>query len=296
MSSVAVVAHSGKSFGGGLRELRAVLERHGVVDPLWLEVPKSKDAPKAVRRAMEAGTDLLFIWGGDGMVQRCVDALAGTPVPLAIVPAGTGNLLASNLGIPKDIERAVEIGVRGHTRTLDTGVFNGERFAVMAGVGFDALMSRDADGALKQRLGRFAYIVTGAKNLRMPRFDARVQVDGITWFDGKAGCVLMGNVGRILGGVDVFPGAEPDDGQLELGVVTAAGIVQWLRTLARTATGNAAKSPFVETTIAHKVRIELDRKVPVQLDGGHRGTRKRIKVRVETASVVVCVPDDEDVP
>ena len=89
----------------------------------------------------------MFVWGGDGMVQRCVDVLAGSGATLAIVPAGTANLFASNLGIPQDIAAAVEIGLRGRTRTLDVGKLNGERFAVMAGAGLDALMIQDADGA-----------------------------------------------------------------------------------------------------------------------------------------------------
>ena len=115
-----------------------------------------------------------------------------------------------------------------------------------------------------------SYVVTGAKNIRLPRFGARVRIDGATWFDGKAGCVLVGNVGKIFGGVDVFPRAAPDDGRLDVGVVTAKGLTQWLRALARTATGKAERSPFVEITTARKVRIELDRKMPVELDGGVR--------------------------
>ena len=95
----------------------------------------------------------MFAWGGDGMVQRCVDVLAGTEASLAIIPAGTANLFATNLGIPKDIQQAVALGLRGERRRLDVGRFNGERFAVMAGAGFDAAMIRDA-GSLKDRLGR----------------------------------------------------------------------------------------------------------------------------------------------
>ena len=108
MSSVAVVAHAGKSFGGGLLELRRELERQGVADPLWYEVPKSRKAPKQVRRALEDGAELVFVWGGDGMVQRCIDALAGIG-RAARDRARRHRQPASptNLGIPKDIEQAV---------------------------------------------------------------------------------------------------------------------------------------------------------------------------------------------
>ena len=156
MSTVAVVAHAGKTFGGGLLELRRELERQGVSEPLWYEVPKSRKAPKRVREALDEGADLIFVWGGDGMVQRCVDAVDGGAATLAIVPAGTANLFATNLEIPKDIEQAVHIGLHGPRRMLDVGRMNGERFAVMAGAGFDAQMIRAADAGLKDRIGRVA--------------------------------------------------------------------------------------------------------------------------------------------
>src|SRR4029079_35177 len=111
-TNVAVIAHSGKTLGGGLTELRRVLQQAGHPRPIWREVPKSRKAPKAVRRAVKKGARLIFVWGGDGMVQRCVDALAGTKnVEIAILPAGTANLLATNLGIPKQIAQAVNIGL-----------------------------------------------------------------------------------------------------------------------------------------------------------------------------------------
>jgi len=103
--------------------------------------------------------------------------------------------------------------------------------------------------------------------------------------------VLVGNVGSLFGGVEVFPDATPDDGRLEVGVVTAKGLTQWVRALARTATGKADQSPFVDVTVARKVRIDLDRKMPVELDGGDRPPRKRVKMRVEPHSVTVCVPE-----
>ena len=288
--SVAVVAHSGKTLGGGLGELRDVLRREGVDDPQWFEVPKSKKAPKCVQRALDEGADLLFVWGGDGMVQRCIDTAAGSDAAVAIVPAGTANLLATNLGIPKDIEGAVRIGLHGVRRRLDVGKVNGERFAVMAGAGFDARMIRDADGTMKERLGRLAYVVTGAKNLRGQRVKTQIRVDGTKWFDGDASCVLFGNVGTILGGVEAFEHAEPDDGRLELGVVTADGMLQWMRALGRTAVGNPDRSPFVQTTSGKKIDVRMKRKTPYELDGGDRPKTDRLKVRVEPGAICVCVP------
>ena len=181
---VAVVAHAEKTLGGGLPELRRVLEAAGVEEPLWYEVPKAKKAPEQVRRALDEGAELVFAWGGDGTVRRCIDVLAGTKASLAVLPAGTANLFATNLGIPKDIERAVAVGLRGDRRRLDVGRFGKERFAVMAGAGFDAAMIRDADD-LKERIGRAAYLWSGSRNLRGEGFGAEIEVDGADWYEGR---------------------------------------------------------------------------------------------------------------
>jgi len=290
MTRVAVVAHTGKSMGGGLLELRRVLEAEGVGDLQWYEVEKSKYAPKQVERALKHGAELVFAWGGDGLVQQCIDVLAGSKATLAILPAGTANLLATNLGIPSGVEPAVRIGLHGGRRKLDVGTVNGEHFAVMAGTGFDARMIGDADGRLKDTLGRAAYVFTGSKNLRIKPFEATIRVDGAHWYRGKASCILVGNVGKLFGGIEVFADASADDGLLELGVVTAEGLLEWTRTIARTAAGSPSKSPFVLTTKARKIRVELDRKVLYELDGGERTKTKRLKIGVEPASVRVCVP------
>jgi diacylglycerol kinase (ATP) len=290
---VAVVAHSGKTFGGGLPELRRVLAAEGVTEPFWCEVPKSAKAPAQVRRALKDGAELIFAWGGDGMVQRCIDVLAGSKTQLAIVPAGTANLFATNLGIPQNIEEAVAIGLRGERHKLDVGRFNGERFGVMAGAGFDAAMIRRAgDGGLKDRIGRVAYVWAGSESLRAKPFRAEIEVDGAGWYKGKATCILVGNVPDIFGGIDAFEDAHPDDGVLELGVVNAEGLLQWGRTLARTALGTAGKSPFVQETKAHSVKVKLSRKVLYELDGGDRMKVKSFKVKVEPGAITVCVPEN----
>ena len=291
---VAVIAHAGKSLGGGLPELRRVLQAEGIEDPFWVEVPKSKKAPAQVERALDEGAELVFAWGGDGMVQRCVDVLAGSSVGLAIVPAGTANLFASNLGIPQDIEEAVAIGLHGDRREIDVGKFNGERFAVMAGAGFDAAMIRDAgDGGLKDRFGRAAYVWTGSENLRMKPFRAKIEVDGSEWFNGKASCILLGNVGKLFGGLEAFEDARVDDGKLEIGVVTADGVLDWSRMITRAVAGSVTQSPFAQTTKARDVKVKLSRKVVYELDGGDRTKVKSFKVKVEPGAISVCVPSNQ---
>lgn len=295
MSTVAVVAHARKSMGGGLSELREVLAMEGFADPLWYEVDKSKKAPRYVRDALAEGADLIFVWGGDGMVQRCVDAVAGsgsdaTAVALAILPAGTANLLATNLGIPDAVGAAVRVGLHGERRHFDTGTVNGEHFAVMAGTGFDALMISDASRRMKRRLGRLAYVYTGTKHLTARGMKAQVEVDGRRHYDGALSCVLVGNVGKLFGGIEVFSDARPDDGVVEVGLVAAEGPVQWARTFGRLAAGSPEKSPFVDVTRGRKIKIRLNRKVPYELDGGDRKKAKKLRIKVHPGSVRICVP------
>jgi diacylglycerol kinase (ATP) len=207
VGTVAVIAHRKKSLDGGLDELRSRLADQHAQDVLWYEVNKSKKAPRRVRQAMQAGADLIIAWGGDGMVQRCLDTLAGSDVPVGIIPAGTANLLAHNLGIPENLAEALQIALTGPHRPLDLGRINGEHFAVMAGIGFEADVMRDVDGRMKNRLGRLAYFWTGLRHLRRAASPMKVTVDGRPWFDGMAGCVLLGNVGRITGGIPAFDDA-----------------------------------------------------------------------------------------
>src|SRR5829696_10456620 len=176
--TVAVIAHRKKTLGGGLDELRRLITDEGCDNLLWYEVSKSRKAAKKVRRARKFGADLVFVWGGDGMVQRCADALAGSDIPVAIVPAGTANLLATNLGIPQDVAEAVRIGFHGRRRSLDLGKLNGEHFAVMAGAGFDGELISQADRNLKDRVGRLAYVWTGLRHVNDGAVPMKIYIDG----------------------------------------------------------------------------------------------------------------------
>jgi YegS/Rv2252/BmrU family lipid kinase len=288
--SVGVIVHSGKTFGGGLDALRRILADNGHPAPIWYEVAKSRKARKAVRRAVKSGATLLFVWGGDGMVQRCIDALRGLDVAVAILPAGTGNLLATDLGIPKDIQKAVDIGLHGERRKLDVGIVNGERFAAMAGSGFDAIMIRDTSDTAKRELGRLAYLRSSLKAMRARSVRMRIRIDGAKWFKGKASCALIGNIGRVTGGVPVFRNASPFDGHLDVGVVTAKNILEWLRVFLEVAKGGDTACELLERTRAKKIDIKLRKKRPYELDGGARPPARRLKVRIEAAAVTVCVP------
>ena len=287
---IAVVAHTKKSLGGGLDGLRKLLADEGFDDIAWYEASKSRKAPKKAREAVKNGADLVFVWGGDGMVQRCTDALAGSDAAVAILPAGTANLFATNLGIPEDLPGAVRIGLHGERRKLDLGKLNGEHFAVMAGAGFDGELIRDADRDLKDSVGRLAYAWTGLRHVRDGAVPVRIRIDGAKWFDGKANCVLLGNVSRITGGINAFDEARPDDGWLEVGVATADGVVQWARTLGRMAADRSDRSPFVRTRRAKEIRVKFGVPMTYELDGGARATTRRLKARVVPGAITVCIP------
>ncbi|MEV4137549.1 diacylglycerol kinase family protein [Dactylosporangium sp. NPDC049742] len=285
-----MIAHAGKSIGGGLDELRRELARAGVEAPDWREVPKSRKAPKQVSKAVEQGADLVFVWGGDGMVQRCVDALAGSDVTVAIVPAGTANLFATSLDIPQDIGAAVRIGLEGTRRRFDLGKVGGEHFAVMAGAGFDAEMIDDADRGMKSRAGKLAYFGTAVRHVTDKPVEATVELDGAEWFSGPATCVLLGNIGTIAGGIEAFDDASPFDGRLEVGVSTAHGALQWARTLGRMAFARTDGSPFVRVASARKVKVRFAEPVLLELDGGSRTEVRKLKARAVPAAISIAVP------
>lgn len=291
MNTIGVIAHSGKTLGDGLGALRSALADAGHVDVPWREVSKSKKAPARVRDLLDEGVDRLIVWGGDGTVRRCIDTIveAGADTEVAILPAGTANLLANGLGIPVDLEAALDVALHGYLRKIDVGVMNGERFAVMAGTGFDALMIRDADGD-KDRLGRLAYVRAGAKHLVEQNTKVTIDVDGSTWFAGKAACVLVGNMGSAFGGLTLFPDARPDDGVLDVGVVTAEQRLDWLRVGMRAAVGRIDSSPMVQMTQGTKVKVRLDDELPWEMDGGDRPDTRKLKVSVLPGRLPVCVP------
>jgi len=296
VTTIAVIAHSKKSFGEGLGELRGILHDAGFAEPLWYEVAKSRQVRKCAKQALAEGADVIFVWGGDGTVQRCIDAVAGTDAVIAILPAGTANLLATNLGIPQNIAQAVEIGLKGERRALDTATVNGEHFTVMAGAGLDALMIKDADAGLKDRFGRAAYIWTGARNLKASPVRAKVEVDGRQFHKGEITCVLVGNVKDVFGGIAVFDGSRPDDGLLEVGIVTAKSLGEWIRTVGTVVLGRTETSPFVVTARGSRIKVAFDQPTTYELDGGVRKKTEKLKIKVRPKSITVCVPVPSPAP
>ena len=287
---VAVVAHVEKGPGGGLVELEEILAREGCIDPIWYEVSVSRRAPRYASRSVARGAEVVFVWGGDGMVQRCIDALVETDAVIAILPVGKSNLLAANLAIPTDLTEAVRVGLYGDRRLIDTGSINGEHFAVMAGTGLEAFVIKESGSKSKGRIGRLAYFYSGSKNLSARRAKARIEVDGKRFFKGKISCILIGNVSKGQGGVEVFSQAQPDDGLLELAVVTTKNSAEWARTLRRTTGSITEESRLAEMTRGKEFQIRFDRRFAYEIDGNSRDSVKKLKIKVHPSSIKICVP------
>jgi diacylglycerol kinase family enzyme len=224
------------------------------------------------------------------MVQRCLDTVVGHRVTIAVIPAGTANLLARNLDIPIDLAAAVDVAFDGARRAIDVGRFNGEHFAVMAGLGFDADMIEAADGSLKRRLGRLAYVWTGARAISADPVRVTVKLDGTKWFHDDATCVLVGNVPRAFGAIELFDSAEPDDGYLDVGVTTARNAAEWTRALGSIGTGPSVEAPYVRIGRARTITVSLHDKLRYELDGGSRELTRHAKIQVVPGAVTVCVP------
>jgi diacylglycerol kinase (ATP) len=125
----------------------------------------------------------------------------------------------------------------------------------------------------------------------VPAFNATIQVEGAPWYDGPASCILAGNVGALFAGVEVFADATPDDGRLDIAVITADGVREWTRTVMRTVAGSPERSPFFRVTQGRKAKVKLDRKVPYELDGGARSKVKAYRLKIEPGAITVRVPE-----
>lgn len=257
-------------------------------------VSTTEDDPGSgqTRAAVDDGADIVVACGGDGTVRACLDPLAGTETALGIVPLGTGNLLASNLGIPAGLSAGGGVG-RGEPRRIDLGRVNGEAFAVMAGSGFDALMIRDANDTLKAKVGTAAYVLSAAKNLKSDLVRTKVTVDGAVWFDGRTTMVLVGNFGTISGGLEVFPDAQPDDGVLDIAVMSASKLREWASIGWRLVRRRPQKVELARRTQGTDIVVEHRVARPYELDGEDREPTRRLEFTLEHQAITIHHSGDE---
>ena len=268
-------------------ELRAAFEPYDVEFS-----PTTEDDPGNGRaeRAVKAGASRVIACGGDGTVRAVLESVAGSDATLGVVPLGTGNLLASNLGVPTGLD-AVPAAVDGPTRRLDVATVNGERFAVMAGVGFDAAMIRDAAPAIKKRFGSVAYVFSAVRNVPAKLTVATLDVDGERVWAGRTAMVLVGNCSTVTGGLEVFPDGKPDDGVLDIAVLSAKKLRDWGSVFWRLLRSKPQRPDLVARFTGTSVRVTMVHPMPYELDGEDRDPTTQLEFAIEPDSLTVRIAD-----
>ena len=230
------------------------------------------DGVRLARAAVAERVDLVIAHGGDGTVAEVAEGVARTGCRLGILPAGTGNLLAGNLGIPRAAISAAEVILRGRLRTLDLGRMEsgGKRrcFAVACGAGLDARMMRDTPARLKRALGRSSYVLTAMKlATRIASSDIELEVDG-TAHSARAAGILAANCRYLIPGLlPLHAGVRPDDGFLDLAMFDAASFSdvasQTLALLLR----RVERHPRIRLLRGTHFRVQASPPMPVEGDG-----------------------------
>jgi len=270
-------------------EITRNLAAHGWPAPSWLETTRSDPGGGQTARSVRMGADVVFAAGGDGTVRACAEQLAGTATALAVLPFGTGNLLARNLGAPAAIADVVALVTSGRRRRLDVGVVDGRCFTVMAGMGLDAHMLHDAPERLKSRIGWAAYIAAAARHLCAPPMILTMRIDAGPLCTRRARMLLIGNVGRLQGGVQVFPHARPDDGALELAVLMPPRRRSWVP-LAWSLLRRRPTSPLMEVFRGVEIEVSSDRRHPRELDGDLIAPAAGLTATIRPGVLWLCVP------
>jgi diacylglycerol kinase family enzyme len=267
----------------------------GWPEPAWFETTPEDAGRGQAKKAVEEGAELVFACGGDGTVMAVVDALAGSDVAMAVIPQGTGNLLAANLGLATDAATGVQVVLEGGRKRIDVGMADGQAFAVMAGMGFDAEMLEGTSEVAKKRIGWLAYVGGAVKHLRNRPMRVRVIVDGGPPMPRRPRTVIVGNVGRLQGGVRLLGDATPDDGKLDVAILSPNNLRHWAE-LAWAVVRRHDRVPRMETYRAERVEIQSLRAEPRQLDGDLIDPGKSMKIHVRHRALLLCVPQPDSDP
>ncbi|WP_439902847.1 diacylglycerol/lipid kinase family protein [Microbacterium azadirachtae] len=258
------------------------------------------------QEAVEAGCELVLAAGGDGTVRAVAAVLAGTDSALGILPHGTGNLLARNLGVPLGgTEAAVAHALAAVPRRIDVGTIEvtdgddrGEHvFVVMAGLGLDARMLEETDDELKAKAGWLAYVkALGAAAAGTELVRTSLSLDDEAEDHARIHTLMIGNCGTIQGGITLLPDAQPDDGVLDLLLVSADGVADWFETvrtvvwdngLRRLLGGETTSTDVVRHASAQRIRVELEAAQPFQIDGEEHGAVRAFTAGIRPGALLV---------
>ena len=288
---LAVIVNSTKPGAAALREqVFTFAAARYLPEPLWLSTSDEHRGRHQAEQAIEAGASVILAAGGDGTVREVAGALAGTGAVLGILPQGTGNLLARNLDIPvNSVAEALRIAVEGKTAPIDIGWMRTHQelptgtpqtaeahpFTVIGGIGFDANMVADAGTELKRRVGWLAYFWAGAKHMGGKRLRTTVQIDNRDPVKLRVRSLLVGNCGKLPGGIMLLPDAVIDDGWLDIAALdTRAGVAGWADLFGKVmlqGMGVRSELPLAAGRISHTRARRLALSVPenqlIQIDG-----------------------------
>jgi diacylglycerol kinase family enzyme len=273
--------------------------------PAWFETTPEDTGRGQAEAAVRDGAELIFVSGGDGTVTAVVTALAGSKgagskgagsdVALAVLPAGTGNLLATNLGLSTDPATGVQVALEGGRRRIDVGTAGDRCFVVMAGMGFDAQMLEGTSETAKKAVGWLAYVGGAVKHLRDRPMRVRITLDGGPPMSRHPRAVIVGNVGRLQGGVRLLNKAEPDDGRLDVAVLSPNSLRHWAA-LGWALVRRKDRAPLMETYTAERVEIVSNRRQSRQLDGDLIEPGRTLTIGVRPRALLLCVPQPESDP
>ncbi|MEL4358764.1 MULTISPECIES: diacylglycerol kinase family protein [unclassified Luteococcus] len=283
--------------GSFRRTVEYELEQGGWDDVLWLQTKPTDPGYSMTRAAISRDVDLVVVAGGDGTVRVVCSELAGSGIPLGIIPAGTGNLLARNLGIPLDEVAAARVAFGGQPQPIDLvkAIIDGdeagaEHFAVMAGIGIDARIMENTRPELKKTVGSAAYFLAAAQEVNAPPMDLSFQVDGQAPERRRAMMAVVGNVGLLQGGLQLMPKASATDGLLDVAIASPRNYADWAAMAAKVMALGSDRVNRVDQLQARRVRISVAEEMPYELDGDTAGRARVFEAEVVPQALLVMQP------
>lgn len=317
----AVVFHPHKT---NLADLRTYVSKYeseaGWAKTLWIETTADDAGVAAAKRALKKGASVVLASGGDGTIRAVAEGLRGSGVPLAVVPQGTGNLLARNMGMPlNDLDVAARAAFTGRNRTIDLGIITISRpdetedehaFLVLAGMGLDARAITTTQSSLKKHLGWLAYVDAGVRTMfKDGPLPIHYSVDNGHTKSMTVYTVMIGNCGLMPGGVLLIPDAKVDDGKLDVVALRPLGPFSWLRiwrkltwengVLRKSKTGRKVIDLINDTQSvtylqAKQFALAVSHPEPIQLDGDDFGVAIAARGVVDPGALIIRVLDEWD--
>jgi len=280
----------------------------------WFETSRDDSGQEATRQALASGATVIIAAGGDGTVRAVAEVVRGTEASLALLPSGTGNLLARNLHLTlNDIDHAISAAFEGEDRSIDIGVIDIRRddgssdehaYLVMAGLGLDAKMLANTDDDLKKRIGWFAYVRALGDTLRdKNELRMRYRLDGGQARRIRAHTIIVGNCGALPANIVLIPDAAIDDGLFDILLLRPEGVFGWLQifgkvlwengVLRRTRWGRLLMTREISAlryVKAKKLAVTLEEAQDIELDGDGFGVAIGFTTSVDEGGLRVRVP------